>query len=176
MRRIETMPVGIVVERRETDHPWQDHAWLPVAVIPGAPPCDPAGAWRKLDQGEGWIHYHAGTLEVELHRADTDAYRTNLTSDPPVVYVVLRDPEEGEHEVLPFAATASAYEAQDYMDAGDDIVEGVAMPEAMVAWVQAFIDAHHVDEPFKKRRRRRQDEGIKGSGGLAAEPDPGETP
>lgn len=175
MNRVETMPVGIVVERRETDHPWQDHAWLPVAVIPGAPPCDPAGAWRSLDQGEGWVHYHAGTLEVELHRADTEAYRTNLSNDPPVVYVVLRDPDEGEHEVTPFAATASAYEAQDYMDAGDDIVEGVPMPEPMVAWVQAFIDAHHVDQPFKKRRRRRQDEGIKGSGGLALEPDQGET-
>ena len=66
MSRSETMPVGIVVERRETDHPWQDHAWLPVAVIPGAPPADADGEWRRLDAGEGWVHYHAATLEVEL--------------------------------------------------------------------------------------------------------------
>ena len=40
--RVETMPVGIVVERRDSSHPWADNIWLPVAVIPGAPAMDPA--------------------------------------------------------------------------------------------------------------------------------------
>jgi hypothetical protein len=32
------------------------------------------------------------------------------------------------------------------------------MPPDLVAWVQAFIDRHHVDEPFQKRKRKRYDE------------------
>ena len=167
MRRIEKMPVGIVLERRASEHPWQDHYWAPVAVMPGAAPSDPADPWRILDKGEGWTRYLAGTLTVELYRTDTEAYRTNLSGNPPVVYVVLRDDDESEHELLPFAATASAFEAQDYLDSGEDIVEGVAMPDGMIAWVRKFIDTHHVDQPFVKRKRRRRDEGVEGSGGLA---------
>ena len=159
MRRKETMPVGIVVERRDSDHPWQDHYWLPVAVIPGAKLADPAAPWRVLDEGEGWVRYHAGTLEVDMYRSDTEAYRTNLTNDPPVVYVVLREDDESEHEFVPFDATVSAYEAQDFADAGENLVEGVPMPDVMIAWVQAFIDSHHVDEPFVKRKFRKQKDG-----------------
>jgi hypothetical protein len=53
--------------------------------------------------------------------------------------------------------TASPFEAQDYLDAADEIVEGVTMPDGVIAWVQAFCDHHHVDEPFKKRKRKQHD-------------------
>lgn len=159
MQRTETLPVGIVVERRDSSHPWQDHVWLPVAVIPGASAADPSGPWKKLREGEGWEHYLAGTLSVEIHRTDTEAYLDCLSADPPRVFVVLQEDTEGAHDVRPFLATVSTYEAQDYTDAGENIVEGVPMPESMVAWLRAFIDAHHVEEPFRKRRLRRSKEG-----------------
>ena len=38
---------------------------------------------------------------------------------------------------------------------GDDLVEAVPMPDGLIAWVQAFIDRHHVDQPFVKRKRKR---------------------
>lgn len=156
MERVRTMPLGVVVERRQIDNPWQDHEWRPVAVIPGAGPVD---GWRQLNSGAGWTQYHAATLPLELHRKETEAYRTALAENPPVLYVVLRPGEEAdEPEVVPFLVTASPYEAQDYLDSGDDIVEPVLMPDAVVAWVQVFVDKHHVDEPFHKRRRRRADE------------------
>jgi len=53
----------------------------------------------------------------------------------------------------PVTVTASPYLAEDLLD-GDDIVEALAMPEGLIAWVQAFIDRHHVDEPFVKRKRK----------------------
>jgi hypothetical protein len=31
------------------------------------------------------------------------------------------------------------------------------MPPEVTAFVQAYIDRHHVDEPFKKRKRKRHD-------------------
>ena len=160
MQRQETLPLGVVLERRAVDHPWMDHEWRPVAVIPGAPPLDPRGDWRLLE-GEGdQARYHAGTLSIELFRKDTEAYRFNLAQDPPRIFVVLRGGEDMDcdHEVVPFLVTASPYEAQDYLD-GDELVEPVAMPDGVIAFVQAYIDAHHVDEPFHKRKRKKTQSG-----------------
>ena len=156
--RVETMPVGIVVERRDSSHPWADNIWLPVAVIPGAPAMDPGGPWKKLKEGEGWEQYHAGTLEIEVFRTDTEAYLDCLSGDPPSVFVVLREDLEGEHELKPFIATVSSFEAQDYLD-GEDLVEAVPMPDGMIAWLSEFIEFHHKDEPFKKRKQRRHYKG-----------------
>lgn len=159
------MAVGIVVERRDSSHPWADHVWRPIAVVPGAPPMDPAGPWKLLEQGEGWEHYLAGTLDIEIYRTDTEAYLGSLSAATPQVFVVLREEPGSEHDVVPFCATVSSYEAQDYADAGEDIVEGVPMPAPVVAWLRTFVDAHHKPEPFRKRRfrgkRESTDEGEK---------------
>ena len=151
------LPLGVVLERRKLDNPWRDHSWRPVAVIPGAAAMDPAGDWSLMQSGEGWDHYHAGTLSLSLFRGETEGYRTNLSQEPPRLFVVLRDQDEtgSEHDYVPFLVTACPYEAQDYADSGDDMVEPVVMPAAVVAFVQGFIDRHHVDEPFRKRKRKR---------------------
>ncbi len=156
MQPLESMPMGVVLERREIDNPWQDHVWRAVAVLPGAAAI---AGWRDLGSGDGWARFHAATLPLELHRSDTEAYRVNLSDDPPRIYVVLRDDDEddGGYGVAPFLVTVSAFEAQDYLDSGEEEVEGVQMPDAVIAWVQAFIDKHHVDEPFRKRKRDRLD-------------------
>ena len=156
MDKLISMPVGIVVERRELNNRWQKIAWKPVGVLPGAGPVE---ASKVVLSGEGWTHYHMATLPLELHRKETLAYKTNLNDNPPRLFVVLRINEDPavEEDVAPFLITASAFQAQDYLDAGDDIIEGVTMPDAIVAWVQGFCDHHHVDEPFKKRKRKRYD-------------------
>ena len=156
MDKLISMPVGIVVERRELQNRWQKVAWKPIGVLPGAGPIKES---RVLLRGEGWVHYHMATLPLELHRKETLAYKTNLNDNPPRLYVVLHTIEEpdADEEVRPFLVTASPFQAQDYLDAGDDIIEGVTMPDAVVAWISAFCDHHHVDEPFKKRKRKRYD-------------------
>ncbi len=155
----ETLPLGIVLEQRAIEHRWAKHSWLPVSVIPGAPPLDATGDWRVLRQGEGWTHFHAGTLPLELFRKETEGYRTNLSQDPPRLFVILRSGEDAdsEHDWVPIHATACPYEAQDYLDSGDDLVESVPMPPEIVAFVQTFVDRHHVDEPFVKRKRKPHD-------------------
>ena len=156
MRRQESLPLGVVVERRKIDNPWQDYTWRPVAVIPGAAPRDPCGPWLELGQGEDWVHFHAGTLDLALFRKETEGYRLNLSQDPPRLFVCLRSGEDMDcaHEFAPFLVTACPYEAQDYLDSGEEIVESVIMPEGVIAFVQAYIDRHHVDEPFYKRKRK----------------------
>ena len=51
--------------------------------------------------------------------------------------------------------TASPYEAQDYADTGEELVEKVPMPEGLVAWIRDFVALHHEDEVFIKRRRNK---------------------
>ena len=63
---MESLPLGVVLERREVENRWIKHRWLPVAVLPGAPARDPRGDWRSLETGEGWERFHAGTLPLEL--------------------------------------------------------------------------------------------------------------
>jgi Protein of unknown function (DUF3305) len=147
MERRLTMPLGVVVERRAIDNRWQRWAWKPVAVIPGAPPID---AWRELARGDRFVRWHAATLPLELHRTETEGYRANLSGRVPAIYVGLRKQSGGEHEHVPFLVTASPYEAAAYAEA---IVEPVPMPDALIAWVQDFVDRHHIDEPFQKRKR-----------------------
>jgi len=144
--------LGIVVERREIDNPWQDFDYLPVAVFAGAESID---EWRELERGDGWVRYHAATLLLELFKGETEGYKSNLAQDPPSVYVVLRPGEEAdEADVEPFLITVCPYEAAGYTESGDELVEGVAMPEEVRQMVEVFVEAHHVDEPFKKRKRK----------------------
>jgi hypothetical protein len=149
------MRVGIVLERREIDHPWQRFGWRAVAVIAGAPAIESP---RLLREGPGWRQVHAATLPVALHRRETEGYKRNLSNPVPVVFVVLRsdDADTDDDMPRPAIATVCPYEAQDYLDGADaaETVESVAMPEVMRAWVGAYVEAHHVEVPFVKRKRK----------------------
>lgn len=152
--RNAVMPLGVVVERRRSRSPWQDWIWRPVSVIAGAPPV--GEAWRVLVEEDDRVRYHAATLPLELHRAETEAYLVNLSQRPPSVYVVLRPAARpGPYAYLPLLVTASPYEAEGYLESGDEIVEGVAMPEPVMAWARDFVERHHVERPFVKRKRSR---------------------
>ncbi|MFQ5766149.1 MAG: DUF3305 domain-containing protein [Rhodospirillales bacterium] len=162
----DTMPVGIVIERREIDSRWQQYTFLPVAVIPGAPAMEVTDEWRMLRQGEDWIHYHAGTIELELHSTATAGYRKNLINEIPYVFIVLTPGEEAdEPDLMPLLATVCPDEAADYFEDSEQIVEGVPMPPELIAWVEDFVDKHHVEVEFKKRKRKPYDprkEGFRG--------------
>jgi len=162
----ECIDIGIVLERRDIDNPWEDHTWAPVAIIPGAQAMDPSGEWLELQKGEGWVHYHAGTLTLELFPGETEGYRSNLAGEWPFIYIVLNPGEEAdEPEVVPFLATACPYEAESYTEDSEQIVEGVPMPPEMAAWVQDFVDRHHVDVAFQKRKKKKAYDPRKGGFG-----------
>ncbi len=149
------LALGVVVERRPGTTPWEAWLWRPVAVVPGLE----AGGetWRLLVEGPGWTRWLAGSCTLELHRKETHDYRVALSAEPPQLWVVLRRCEDEAHPWRPFLVTASPFEAQAYAEPGEDLVEAVAMPEPVVALVQDFVDRHHVDLPFLKRRRRAAD-------------------
>ena len=150
------LPVGVVIRKQPGVTRWARWVWRAVAVLPGAGPAN----WHEMRRDGEAVEYHAATVEMEVHRKETEGYLVSLSNDPPSVYVILRPSEdpEAEQDVEVFRVTASAFEAQDYLDSGEEIVEAVPMPPELIAWVSAFVERHHVEEAFIKRKRRRWDE------------------
>lgn len=139
---------------------WAKYAWKVTAVLPGAADAD----WKVIRTVDDITEYHAATLPLTLYVSDAEAYAHELQARVPSVYAVLR-PNEASGD-LPWSlalVTASPYEAQDYCDSAEELVEKVPMTEGLLAWVSAFVDQHYEEEEFVKRRRdksrvdRRQD-------------------
>ena len=145
------LPVGAVVRRVPGVTRWARHIWKPVAVIPGAT----EAFWKELVREGDVVDYHAGTVALELYRADVEAYLVSLNMAVPSLWVILDRDETGQSpsDYFVSAVTASAYEAQDALDSGESIVEAVPMPESLAAWIKEFVDMHYLEETFKKRRR-----------------------
>ena len=149
------MPLGVVVRKTRGASRWARWIWRASAVLPGAGPAD----WKILREEADTVEYHAATLPLVLHRTETEAYLAGLAMEPPSVWVIMR-PSEDEadaQDVFVHSVSASPFEAQDYADSGEEIVEPVPMPEGLAAWVRDFVERHHVEEAFKKRRRDRID-------------------
>ena len=148
------LPVGVVVRRAPGVTRWAPWSWRAVAVLPGAGPAE----WREMRREGAAVEYHAATLSLDLHHTQTDAYLEALRARVPSVYVVMRPVAAGSG-AMPFEVTlvtASPFEAQDYCDTGEEMVERVPMPAGLIALIRDFISSHHVEDDFKKRRRDRQ--------------------
>lgn len=147
----QTVPVGVVIRRQPGVTRWQKWNWTASGVLLGSGPSD----WRVLRTDGDIVEYHGGTVQLDLHGAEAEAYDHNLKAQVPSLYVVMRD-GEGEAPLDILLVTASPYEAQDYTDSGEEIVEKVAMPPAMRAIVQKFVAEHHKEEVFVKRKRDKE--------------------
>ncbi|MEO9825765.1 MAG: DUF3305 domain-containing protein [Paracoccaceae bacterium] len=142
------MPLGVVIRRVPGVTKWAKHVWKAVAVLPGAGSVH----WKELRRDGDAVEFHASTLPLELFRTDTEAYLHGLSAETPAIYVVMR-PSENSDPLDILLVTASPYEAQDYADTGEELVEKVPMPEGLVAWIRDYVELHHEDEVFIKRRR-----------------------
>lgn len=145
-----SLPLGIVVQRVPGVTRWASHVWKAVGVLPGANAAD----WKELRRDGDAVEFHAATVPLELFRTDTEAYKSGLSTKVPSVYVVMRETDD-DRPLEIVLATVSPYEAQDYADTGEELVEKVPMPEGLVAFVRDYIDLHHEDETFVKRRRNK---------------------
>jgi hypothetical protein len=152
------IPVGVVVERRKARSAWIDFLWRPVSVLAGKPSAAP---WTPLGgEGERALFF-AGEAVIELHRTETTNYRENLASGTPALWIALRPvASEPPYELL--AVTADPSEGEAFTDAGGNLVEPVPMPPEIVEAVARFIGEHHVERPFKKRRRQPADQVVGG--------------
>ena len=147
-QQFQTMPVGVVLQRRPGVTRWAAFSWKATSVLPGAGQDD----WRELRRDGETVEFHAATLPLDLHGAETEAYLHGLSAQIPAIYIIMRE-SDGADPLDIVLVTASPYEAQDYTDSGEEIVEKVPMPPAVIAWVRDFVEAHHHEEAFIKRKR-----------------------
>jgi hypothetical protein len=150
---LQTIAVGVMVERSKSASPWSDFLWRPVSALVGAPATTP---WTKLSDDGERATFFAGVADIELHRTETENYRGNLMSGAPLLWVVLR-PSEAKMPYDLMLVTADPAEGEAMTEAGNDLVETVPMPEAIQQAVADFIAEHHVDRTFSKRQRDRAD-------------------
>jgi len=141
--------VGIVVARRRLKSPWASYAWLPIAVLPAAPDVT---VGTSLGGEGGEERFYAGPGTVTLNASETGHYRDNLTSAQPSLWVALR-PVGDDVEFA--SVTADPYEGEALAESMGGVVDAVPMPADLRAWVQAFVEAHHVERAFVKRKRDR---------------------
>ncbi|MEQ6917444.1 DUF3305 domain-containing protein [Halomonas aquatica] len=109
----------------------------------------PTTRWRVVDLAPG----EAGpwTLELQLYMTERAAYRFNLTSRSPRLFI--RAGEAGATP-RPDAITASQEVAAGWLDGEHRVLE-VNMPLAIQAWLEAYLALHGEapDEGRKKKRR-----------------------
>lgn len=150
---LETIPVGVVVERRKARSTWIDFTWTPVAVLTGVPTTPP---WTLLSEDADHASFYAGAADIALHRAETASYRDNLSSGTPQLWVALRATGvEPPYEV--YAVTADPSEGEGLAGPSGHLVDVVPMPPVIIAAITAFVDEHHVEQSFYKRSRDRAD-------------------
>ncbi|MCY4541981.1 MAG: DUF3305 domain-containing protein [Rhodobacteraceae bacterium] len=140
------------MQRTRSRSRWVKWTWRVVALLPGAS----TARWKRIRGDGDSTTYHAATLTLELWPSDTEAYLMELSSRNPSAYVVFANHGGGDPSDIEFVlVTASPYEAQDYLDSGEEEVERVAMPPTLVEILRDFCRHLHVDEKFVKRRRDR---------------------
>jgi len=155
-KRTETVSLCVILARKTIDSPWTDYVWEPASVVLDPP----AGIDGKIqEEGEGWTHYFVECEPMELHRKDAPAYRENLQQDGPgSLWVVLGENDEAD-AALPYyvqLVTASPYEAQDYLDSGELIVEAVNMPSVLRVFIENYVETCPEDEKFIKRKQKKK--------------------
>src|SRR3979490_3026448 len=148
--------VGVIVERRKARSPWLDFLWRPVSVLVGTPS---AVAWTRIGEEGDATTFYAGEAAIEFHLTETANYRQNLSSGIPALWVVLRprlansaSPAFDIHTV-----TVDPAEGEALTDAGNNLVATVPMPTAIIETIDSFIAEHHVERPFNKRERNRNE-------------------
>jgi len=153
-----TVEVAVVMRRERIAGPmsrWQTWRWVLAEVVLHEEGfgTEPRLLYKNEDE-ERWLH---PGLPVQLFADDAEGYVLNLTTAAPCWFVLWRMAEEAalaeEPIARPVMVSLSYHDAGRWLDA-QETVEQVAAPVAVVQWLQAFVDEHHVLEP--KRRQRPQ--------------------
>lgn len=157
----EHILAGLVVAFRPGQGRWAEPTWTPLQVLPVAPATPPWTCLSKSAERETW---YAGSVDIALYSTDTANYRDNLASSRPSLWAAVR--ATGSTPPLQLAAvTADPAEGEALTETGTNIVEMLDMPAPIAAIVAAFVERHHVERVFEKRRRDKRQPDILGPRG-----------
>jgi hypothetical protein len=141
--------VAVVMERVAAPNRWEDWAHRVVEVVPHE---EAFGAAPRVLRDDGKVRrtLHPD-FTLELFRDEAQGYWLNLTSAAPVWFVVWRADDEDPSRAWPETVSVSYEEAGRWLDAQEK-VDNVPLQPELVAWLQAYTDAHYRPEPRERRR------------------------
>ncbi|RAU18580.1 DUF3305 domain-containing protein [Nitrincola tibetensis] len=134
---LDTWPLWVRLEKHEKlSRGWPCITWSVAEVYAKDP--------QRSDAHMIWL---------QLFRDERIAYRFNLSAETPKLFVVC---EEVSSELsLPRKLTCAQDVAADYMDANQPVLS-IPLPEAIHAWLEAFMAEHgEVEDPKANKRRLR---------------------
>lgn len=139
----EVLRIGLVGRSYPPATRWGSRVLRPLAALDAGPDLPPGSLMHEqAGVRTVWLGEHA----LVLHHGETGHYRTNLASARPSVWVSMA----GDAVQL---VTPDPYEGEALAGDPERVVEAVAMPAGVLAAVAAFIERHHEEVPFHKRRR-----------------------
>ena len=141
--------VAVVMQRRLLDNRWQSEAWEPFGVLPHLEGPRDVGPRMILDADGVTQWLHPGH-EILLHRDEAEGYYLNVSTAEPKVFVSWR---MDEGRAAPLLLTLSYHEASRWMD-GSELVDAVAMPPDVFAWLGGWVEANYRPEPKKRIKPR----------------------
>ena len=155
------MPVRVILKRKVSKNRWVKYNWSVLDVLPGSGNND--SSIRPLldeSQGQEYDLFKVET-EIDLHRAESEAYVENLGSTDPSIYVVLSpdapDDDPTKYGITLDSVCLSPYRIQDYEDIGEDIIEKFRLDGPIAYFLEDFVKNHFKYEKFIKRKRDKKD-------------------
>ena len=154
------MPVRVILERRISDNRWIDYLWSAVEVLPGSG--DYNSEIKPIidsdnDISKDKISIFKVETEIDLHRAEAEAYFENLGSTDPSIYVILRpdgpDDDPTTYGMSLDSVSLSPYVIQDVEDIGEDQIEKVLLKGPIAQFLEDFVSKHFKPTKFIKRKR-----------------------
>ncbi len=129
---------------------WRVSRWVVAELHSARPESARDNAFGSC--ADGWVEAPA----LALFRDEAPAYRFNLSSDSPRLFVICSEPPDEEEPPEVLLVTASQDQAADYLDGDDQAVYSLPMPEAIHCWIEAFIGRTGEPDLGLKRGRRRR--------------------
>ncbi|WP_150286319.1 DUF3305 domain-containing protein [Rhabdaerophilum calidifontis] len=148
-----SIPVGVIAEKRKAASPWIDHTWSVEAVLTGIPA---AARMTLIARDETGERYYVGAENLVFSSVETARYRDNLLSGAPKLWVVMRE-DALDATLTLVTVTADPAEGEAHAESEANLVGTVPMAPEIAAALAAFVDEHHVERDFFKRKRDRAD-------------------
>jgi hypothetical protein len=145
----ETHRLGVLARRTPPANRWSRGALTPCAVLLPESPLPPR---TRISAEGGTEVWYLGAADLTLYSGDTAHHRDNLVAARPAVWVAIRGGDPLTAEIM--CVTADPYEGEGYATDEGLTVEAVDLPPTLAGAMQAFVAAHHIDIPFKKRKRQ----------------------
>lgn len=139
----EVFRVAVVGVSHPPANKWAKRSLRPAAVLADLPSLDPGTV--MTEQGEVRTIY-LGDHAVQLYSGETRHYIDNLSAAQPSLWVAMDDTKVQ-------IVTADPYEGEALASDTERMVEALPMPPVVAARIRSFVEMHHVEEEFYKRKR-----------------------